>query len=89
MSESRWQQFSRSEQVAAVGAELMRAAVWEKSDKGKYELALERAMKLVDRMLDDAQKWKRNYFMLLFLRQELGKFYIGEAYDITALYNTL
>lgn len=86
MSVSRWTQFSRTEQLAAVGAELMRAAVWENKDKDKFLLAIERSMELISNMLDE-KKWKGRYFILLFLRQEIGKFYVGQAHDIQKMYN--
>lgn len=67
---------SLHEQLLAIGSEVMRAIVWQEKDKDKFHSALERALALVDLCLDE-QKWRRYRYALLFLREELSKWYIG------------
>lgn len=72
-----------------IGSEIMRAAVWQHKDKEKFLSALERGLELVDLCLDDP-KWQAGLSMLFWLRDELARFYIGEAnYEIETLYRAL
>ncbi len=81
--------FSKSQQLAAVGAELERARVWREKDEENFKSAIARALELIDIMLQD-KRWRGEIYMLLFLRNELARFYIGEAdYEIEKLYKAL
>lgn len=89
MDLSRWISFSKSEQLLMIGTEFERAKVWQDSDQDKFKSALERALGLVDLTLEDP-KWKENLRMLLVLRGEISKFYIGERRDsVEVLYQIL
>ena len=79
-----WQQFTKSEQFAAIGAEIVRASIWEGKDKSKFIGALERALGLIDAAIDDP-KWQNELTVQLYLREEVGKYYIGERRGIAAL----
>lgn len=89
MNLDRWKSFPKREQLLMIGSEIMRAKIWCLEDKEKFILALERALELVDLSLADRQ-WDGQFFMLLWLRQEIAKFYQGIAkYDIEILYKGL
>lgn len=85
MTSKRWQALPIHEQLRAVAAEVKRAAVWEDKDKELYSAALERAFELLGLSLED-RRWKGQYLMLLLLREELAKFYIGAKRNIDTLY---
>ena len=78
MKLERWQTFSKSRQLLFIGSELERARVWQYDNENNYKIALERAMELVDLTLQD-KKWKSDSYQLLYLRNEIAKYYIGEA----------
>lgn len=81
--------FSKSEQLLFVGSELERARVWQNKDEEKFKSALERAMELIDLIIND-KRWLNFLSALFWLRQELAKFYIGEnKYDVSVLYRAL
>lgn len=80
MNLQRWVTFSRSQQLLFIGTEFVRGSVWQHTDREKFHLALERALELVDLTLSD-QKWKLYTRVLLGLREEISKFYIGQRDD--------
>ena len=89
MELNRWKNFTKRKQLLTIGAEFMRAKIWQGKDQEKFLLALERALELIDLMIQDA-KWRDNIRMLLGLREEVGKFYIAKRTDsISLLYNAL
>ena len=72
-----------------IGSEIMRAKVWQGKNEALFQGALERTFPLVDLCLDE-EKWKKNRFALLVLRDELSKFYVGQRKDaVESLYHTL
>ena len=80
---------SPRDQIAAIGAEIMRARVWEdEHDKEKTATALERALELTDLTINDARSRDRRR-MLLGLRNELAEAYSGTYKDFMFLYNAL
>lgn len=79
-----WEKFTKSEQLAAIGAEVVRASIWEEKDKSKFMGALERALALIDASIDDPQ-WKGELYTPLYLRDEVGKYYAGEQRGIATL----
>lgn len=85
MTPERWYALSPHEQLQAIAAEIKRAEIWERSDPELYTAALERAFELLGLSLED-RRWKGQYLMLLLLREELAKFYIGAKRNINALY---
>ncbi len=78
MTLERWQSFSKSQQLLMLGSEIVRAKVWQNqpSDKDKFLSAIERALELIDLTLND-RRWQENFFNLLYLRDELVKFFLG------------
>ena len=89
MTIERWMSFSKSQQLLMIGSEIMRAKNWQDKDKEKFLLALERALELIDLSLTD-QRWYNAFSIVLWLRQEIAKFFIGLAkYDIEILYKAL
>lgn len=88
MNIERWRQFTKNDQFAAIGAEVVRASIWENKDRPKFLGAIERALALVDASIDDP-RWKDELCALLGLREEIGRYYIGERRGITALYAAL
>jgi len=89
MQLERWQKFSKSQQIGAIAAEIMRAKNWQEKDKEKFLSAIERALELTDSTIDD-NRWAGWRSMLFGLREEFSKFYLGEnKKDIGILYNAL
>jgi hypothetical protein len=89
MTIERWKLFSKSRQLLMIGSEIMRAKIWQAKDEEKFISALERCLDLIDLSLQDS-RWRGNYLMLLYLRDEVGKFYIGENKEsIEILYKAL
>ena len=89
MDLNRWKNFTKQQQLLAVGSEFMRAKNWQKKDRGKFLSALERSFELIDLTLAD-EKWRDNLLMLLELRNEVAKFYtLKRTDDISFLYNAL
>ncbi len=89
MELNRWKNFTKRKQLLTIGAEFMRAETWQGKDREKFILALERALELIDLMIQDA-KWGDNIRMLLGLREEVAKFYIAKRTDsVSLLYNAL
>lgn len=72
-----------------IGSEIMRAKTFQKEDRELFTEAIERALPLVDFCLEDP-KWREDRYVLLALREELGKFYTGLRTDnIETLYQVL
>lgn len=89
MEISRWVGFSKSEQLLFIASEFDRARIWQREDKEKFLLALERALELIDLSLADS-KWRKDVIQLFTLRDEVAKFYAGlEKGDIGILYQAL
>ena len=89
MESSRWENFTKSQQLLTIGAEFMRAKIWQNKDKEKFLLALERALELVDSTISDP-KWQNDLPMIMGLRQEVSKFYADlRSDDILCLYKAL
>lgn len=85
----RWLKFSKSQQMGAIGAEIMRAKIWEGKDKENFLSSLERALELVDLSINDG-RWRKTLSILLALREELAKFYAGlNKTGIEKLYNII
>ena len=89
MDQNRWNDFSKREQLLTIGAEFMRANVWQQKSRQNFSLALERALELIDLTISD-EKWKDNLSMLFVLRGIVAEFYIFKRQeDISFLYNAL
>jgi len=89
MDQNRWNDFSKREQLLTIGAEFMRAKVWQQKSRQNFSLALERALELIDLTISD-EKWKDNLSMLFVLRGIVAEFYIFKRQeDISFLYNAL
>jgi len=88
MDQERFRKFSKSEQLGAIGAEIMRAKAWERKDREKYNFAVGRALQLLDASLDDS-RWQEWLFVLLYLRDELAKYYVGQRRNIDTLYTAI
>jgi len=55
----RWQKMSFFEQMANIGSEVERSANWKEKDKYNFELAVERALELMDQTINDKKNKKR------------------------------
>ena len=89
MTIDRWKKFTKSQQLLTIGAEFMRANVWQRRDKEKFLLALERALQLIDFSISDS-KWKDSLGMLLGFRDIVAEFYTFKRTDnILILYYAL
>ena len=89
MKKERWEKLTKREQLLNIGAELMRAKVWQGKNQEKFLSAIERALQLIDLSLSD-ERWKNNLLMILRLREELAKFYTSKRTDdISILYRAL
>ena len=80
MNPERWEKLTKREQLLNIGAEFMRAKVWQGKDKEKFLLALEISLELIDLTLGDP-KWKNGILALSRLRDETAKFYAFERTD--------
>ncbi len=84
-----WLKFSKTQQMGAIAAEIMRAKTWEGKEKENFLSALERALQLIDLTFED-KRWKERLTILFWLRDETAKFYIGlNKNSIEVLYNAL
>ena len=89
MQLERWLKFSKTQQMGAIAAEIMRAKTWEGKEKENFLSSLERALQLIDLTLED-KRWKKWLAILFWLRDETAKFYIGlNKNSIETLYNAL
>lgn len=89
MDINRWEDFTKREQLLTIGAEFMRAKVWQGKSQQNFISALERALGLIDLTISDA-KWRENILMLLRLREEVAKFYVLQRTDdVSMLYAAL
>jgi len=89
MQLERWLKFSKSQQMGAIAAEIMRAKTWQEKDRWNFTSALERALELIDLTIED-KRWKEWLTMLFWLRDEVAKFYVGlNKSSIEILYNIL
>ena len=59
MELNRWKNFEKRQQLLMLGAEFMRAKVWQGKDQENFLSALERALELIDLTLAD-EKWRAN-----------------------------
>jgi hypothetical protein len=80
MTLERLKTFSKREQLLFLMSEFERARVWQAKNESGFKGALERGFKLLDLMFGDP-KWREELLMLLTLRSEMAKFYIGERTD--------
>ncbi|MBI4692279.1 MAG: hypothetical protein HY773_02480 [Candidatus Terrybacteria bacterium] len=89
MQIEKWKKFTKSQQLGAIAAEIMRASVWQDKDRENFLSALERAMGLIDVSLED-RRWKNYLPMLFWLRNKMAEFYVGITKEkIEILYNAL
>ena len=89
MDINRWKNFTKREQLLTIGAEFMRAKIWQNKNQENFLSALGRALELIDLTISD-EKWKENILMLLRFREEVAKFYILQRTDdVSLLYNAL
>lgn len=89
MELSRWEKFSKNQQLLMIGSEFLRAETWQYKDQEKFFSALERALELIDLTLQDSQ-WRDNLRMILRLREIVGQFYtLQRTDDVSLLYNVL
>lgn len=88
MNVERWRQLTKNDQFAAISAEVVRAKIWENKNKNNFLGALERAFELIDLSLDDPQ-WASELYVLLYVRDEIGKFYVRQKSGIEKLYAAL
>ena len=89
MELNRWKNFTKHQQLSAIGAEFMRAEVWQGKNQDNFLSALERVLGLIDQTILD-EKWRSSILSTLRLREEVAKFYVGERTDdISSLYKVL
>jgi hypothetical protein len=89
MQLERWLKFSKSQQMGAIGAEIMRAKIWEKKDRDNFVSSLERALELIDLSIHDRQ-WRKYLPVILGFREEVAKFYVGiNKINIEKLYDAI
>lgn len=84
-----WLKFTKSQQIGAIAAELARAKMWQEKDRTNFLSAIERTINLIDFTIED-KRWRNQLSILLWLRDEMAKFYIGATEEkIDSLYNAL
>ncbi|MEK7555508.1 MAG: hypothetical protein AAB516_01660 [Patescibacteria group bacterium] len=82
----RWKTFSKRDQLGHIASEILRANSIK--DKTAFSQMLERAIDLVGISLND-EKWRENPLLLLVLRDELAKVYIGESVNLGKIYEAI
>lgn len=88
VNKERWNSLSKKQQIGALGAEITRAAFWEKDDREKFKSALERTMLMIDLSLVD-RRWEKQRQMLLYFRAFIAEFYLGMKNNISLLFAAL
>lgn len=89
MQIEKWQRFSKSQQIGAIGAEIMRAKTWQGKDKENFLSALERALNLIDFTIEDI-RWRSQLPMIFWLRNKMAEFYAGVSRDdLREIFNAL
>ncbi len=89
ISQERWNTFSKSQQIGHIGAELMRAKVWQDKKREYFLDALTQGMALIHLSLGDP-KWQSEIHMLEGLRKEMEHLINGTSvYNVEILYNAL
>lgn len=89
MTIERFVTFSKHEQLLILGSEFERARVWQYTDQEKFHMALDRALQIIKLLMSDP-KWNQESHQLLFLKEEIKKFYIGDnKTEIGILYRAL
>ncbi len=89
MELKRWENFNKRQQFLIIATEFTRAKNWQDKDQEKFLLAIERALELIDLTFQDPE-WKKDFYMLLKLREEVAKFYaLKRTDDISILCNIL
>ncbi len=88
--EARFSDLPSHQQIIMVANELNRAN-HQQHNTSEYKASLERAMELMDFIIDDKTKWGRKYRELLRARQYLASLYInaGTFNETTLLQRTL
>lgn len=84
----RWQKFSVRDQLGHIASEIMRAQLVQKNNTQAIRAILEKAIDLTDLSLCDS-KWRDNPLLLLILRNELTKAYLGETAALENSYKIL
>ena len=59
LSTGRWEKMSFFEQMANVGSEVERSVNWKEKNENNFELAVERALELMDITINDQKNKKR------------------------------
>jgi len=89
MTFERWRNFSKHDQLLHIGAEIVRASVYQNKDKEAFSFSINEVIKLIDLTLND-QKWKEYAYLLEGLELEIKKFLRGERTEnIKILYQAL
>ena len=89
MDISRWQTFSKHDQLLHIGAEILRAAAYQKQDQKKFKFFLSRAIELTE-LTDQDPKWRNFVISPSTIKSELEKFHRGEKTEsIKIIYQAL
>ena len=85
MSQDRWQNFSKDEQLKHIASEVKRASLYEKENPELKNEILERGLSFIDLSLEDG-KWKDNVRLLYLLRNLLAESYVGKRVGLESIY---
>lgn len=85
MSQERWQNFSKNEQLKHIASEVKRASLYEDENPKLKNEILERGLYFIDLSLEDG-KWKDNVRPLLLLRNLLAESYVGKGMRLDRIY---
>jgi len=89
MTLERWQTISRHDQLLHIGADLLRAAEWQKENREKFIFFLKKAIELTE-LTEQDPKWEGQLLSPAILKKEMEKFLIGEKTEnIETLYQSL
>ena len=84
LASGRWQELSLTEQMANVGSEISRAVHWHNIDKKLYEVAIARALELLDFTIQDP-RWHTRLKELVRVRELICDAVFGDKAYKTSL----
>ncbi len=82
LAEGRWQELSFFEQMANIGSEVQRAINWREKNREYSQMAIDRALELLDLTVNDGKNHKRGRLKELLRLRELlvDYFYFDNVY---------
>ncbi len=84
LASGRWFTFSLAQQMGNIGSEIHRLVLSQNGDRGRFNLALDRALELIDLTLAD-DRWKKSFKEIVRVREVLCDICFGKSQYDTSL----